>query len=508
MRTTSTLRASSCAELKVYLVYLLVCLGNLVFASLCSALQEHRPDTALYGMYVALLVWAVSSLWSWYHVTGRLYDAYSLFASAVWLFNGGGVALTQVSAPDPYAVFDAMRLPVLRNFTNAGVVSAFLLVLFCLSAMHLGALLGIWRWQAAGPAGWQRQRAGALKDSRVGWIGSALVAVSIVPAIGTIRASIATVQRGGYMALYQADAGTADEESWYFMFASGLVPGAFYLAGSDLDNHRLRWAARVLIVSFSTGMLALGTRAAFYQNTIALLWLQHYGVRPIRKAVWGLLLVVGLLLATLVYWSREYSAQSLMSWASVEQAGGHAVHNMTEPLTEMGSSILVVIYVLDLVPSERALSWGESYYHALLSILPGSVVGEYFRNRETEESWLCHAVSPETASAGGGLGFSMIAETYLNFGIGAPLFLGIVGFFLGRFAGWVHARGRSGRLAFAACAISVLLFGARASSLSFVRRIIMLCVVPYSILYCGYVLDAVNGRGQPCGRGCDTRASV
>src|SRR5690242_13711858 len=105
--------------LKVYVVYFLVCLGNLVFTGLCFALQEQSPEDTLYGMYLGLLVWAVSSLWSWYRVTGRLYDAYSLFASAVWLFNGGGVALTQILAPDPYAVFDAMRLPVLRNFSNA-----------------------------------------------------------------------------------------------------------------------------------------------------------------------------------------------------------------------------------------------------------------------------------------------------------------------------------------------------------------------------------------------------
>jgi oligosaccharide repeat unit polymerase len=444
-------------------------------------------------MYLGLLIWEVSCLWSWHQVTGRLFDAYSLFATTVWLFNGGGVALTQVLSPDPYAVFDTMRLPVLRNFTNASVVGAFHLVLFCLSAMHLGALLGTWRRQAAGPARWKLQQAGARQDSRMGWIGGVLVGISIIPAIWTIRAGVSMVQKGGYMALYQTATSSADDDAWYFMFASGLVPGALYLAGADLDNRRLRWIARILILSFSTGMLALGTRAAFYQNTVALLWFQHHGVRPIRKAAWGLLLVGGLLLATLVYWSREYAGHSLMSWASFQEAGVHAIRHVTEPLSEMGSSVLIVIFVQDLVPLERDLGWGESYYQALLSMLPGSVVGDHFRSRETEESWLCHAVSPETARAGGGLGFSFIAEAYMNFGIGAPLFLGITGFFLGRFAAWVHALGRSSRLAFAACAISILLFSARASSLSFLRRIITLCVVPYAVLYCGHVLDSLNG---------------
>src|SRR5947209_18804446 len=131
------------------------------------------------------------------------------------------------------------------------------------------------------------------------------------------------------------------------MFASGLVPGAFYLVGSDLDQRRLRWGCWALILAFSAGILALGTRAAFYQNAIALLWLQHHGVRPIRKSVWLVLLRSGLLLATLVYWSREFSGQAPMSWESSQQAGAHAAQNVTEPLTEMGSSILIVIFVLD-----------------------------------------------------------------------------------------------------------------------------------------------------------------
>jgi hypothetical protein len=341
-----------------YVVYLFVCLANLAFAGLCFAAREESPDLALYGMYGATLVWEVVCLWSWYKVTGRVFDAYSLCATAVWLFNGGGLALTQLFAPDPYAVSNALRLPVLRDFTDAGVVSAFHLVLFCLSAMHLGALLAISRWQAAAPAGSGRQGAAAEKDPGLRWVGVLLVGVSLVPALWTIRDAAALVREGGYMALYQAEGGAGDP--WYFMLASGLVPGAFYLMGSDLDSRRMRWLGWALIIAFSAAMLALGTRATFYQNMIALLWLFHHGVRRIRKAVWASLLVSGLLLSALVYWSREYAGQSAMSRESFEQAGADATRNLTEPFTEMGSTVLIVIFVLDLVPSERGFGWGGS----------------------------------------------------------------------------------------------------------------------------------------------------
>ena len=73
----------------------------------------------------------------------------------------------------------------------------------------------------------------------------------------------------------------------------------------------------------------------------------------------------------------------------------------------------------------------------------------------------------------------------------------MIGFGLGTFAGWVHAQGRSGRLAFAACAISILLFGARASSLSFVRRVMTLCVAPYLLLSSQRILLPVETVSWP-----------
>src|SRR5262249_2754929 len=208
------------------------------------------------------------------------------------------------------------------------------------------------------------------------------------------------------------------------------------------------------------------------------------------------LIAGGLLLSTLVFWSRMYSEESALSWEGLQHAQEEAIRDVGEPLNEMGASILTVVFVLDLVPAERDFCWGESYLHSLAAVLPGSLAGSYFANRDTEESWLVQTVSPLTASVGGGLGFSLIAEAYLNFGVGAPVVLGLAGWLLGTFAGWVHAGGRSGRLAFAACVISIVLFSARASSLSFVRRVVILCGVPCAVLVCGRALDRARAASQ------------
>jgi hypothetical protein len=464
-----------------YVVYFLVGTANLAFASLCFAVQESQPDLAVYGAYVASAVWLLVAWWSWYAATGRVADVYWLFVLAVWLFNGGGLALPQLIRPEGDQAFHEFQHSVFRTFTRTGVVSAFHLVLFCLSAMHAGALLAVSRWPA--------QRADhsahsvAVKDLSLRWIGLGLLAVSLGPALWMMRVSAARVREGGYMALYQEDGGAT--EGLIFMLASGLVPGAFYLMGSDLDNRFLRRLGWSLVMMFSVGVLALGTRALFFQNAVALLWLRHYGVRPIRKTVWAGLIVAGLLLSGIVFWARDPARQADLTLENLPETGEEAVPNAGGVLSEMGYSVMAVVYTMDLVPAVRDFSWGESYLTSLLAVVPGLTA-----DRESEESWLTYMVSPETAAIGGGLGFSFIAEAYLNFGIGAPLALGLAGLCLGHFAGWSHAGGRSGRLAFAACAISILLFSARASSLSFVRRVLVLCVLPYFVLACERILEA------------------
>lgn len=472
-------------------VYVWLSVANLVLAGWCFGLRHCDPETALRGMYVAFLIWEALTLWSWQRLTGRLFDVYSLTATALWLFNGGGLAVGLILEDDPWIVVHALRLPVLRDFHDATVLVAFQLTLYCLTALHLCAMLVV----PPTPRPAEHRTRPAQRDPYLAWAGGALIAVSLGPAALMVRDLLVRVAEGGYMAIYQGAEGGGDP--WYFQLASGLVPGAFFLAGSDLDNRRRRWAAWGLVSGFSLAILVLGTRATFYQCMIALLWLQHQGVRRIRKVVWIGLMATGAILSSVVFLSRESAGKAAMNLDAVRLAGAEALRNVGEPFIEMGSSIMTVTYTLELVPRERDYCRGESYAHALLAGLPQAITGEYIANRDTEESWLIQRVSAQTARISGGLGFSLIAEAYLNVGMFAPLVLGAAGAVLARFATWSHAAGRSGRLALAACVLSMILFGARASSLSFVRRTLWLCVVPYAAAACWQWVEGRVGLSLP-----------
>jgi hypothetical protein len=151
-----------------------------------------------------------------------------------------------------------------------------------------------------------------------------------------------------------------------------------------------------------------------------------------------------------------------------------------------------VAYTLELVPTKRDFEHGMTLAVAPLAIVPSLFweVHPLARNGFLGD-WLIHEVDPRYAHMRGGLGFSMIAEAYLNFAWeGAPLFMAFGGFVLGAFTWWSRAREADElRLAAEGLLISVLLLYARGEFVLVARPILWNCVLP--ILFLKYVVPRV-----------------
>jgi hypothetical protein len=106
--------------------------------------------------------------------------------------------------------------------------------------------------------------------------------------------------------------------------------------------------------------------------------------------------------------------------------------------SEMGNSVRVLVETLRRVPGEFPYRCGQSYASALRRVVPnvGLSTSQDDWNDPEEmppNHWITYVVAPWTYAAFGGLGFSAVAEPYLNFGVA-----GIVGYFLA--LGWVLGR--------------------------------------------------------------------
>ena len=217
-------------------------------------------------------------------------------------------------------------------------------------------------------------------------------------------------------------------------------------------------------------------------SLVALGWLWHTSIRPLPKlALLGSGALLLLVLAPMVAVVRNTSGDQRLS-AETWITGFLTIKNPAIAIiSEMGNTLEVSAYTLQLVPAVRAYDVGRSYFYAAFSLLPN--IGWDIHPSVAHGllgDWLVTTVQPMTAALGGGLGYSFIAEAFINFGwIASPLTLAVIGFALGKLFRWRETSPDPARTAAIATFLSFFLVYARGESASIIRGLFWYAFVPY-----------------------------
>jgi len=157
---------------------------------------------------------------------------------------------------------------------------------------------------------------------------------------------------------------------------------------------------------------------------------------------------------------------------------------VTSSVAEMGSSLQTVAYTIDLVPSYRPYDYGVQYVYSLLTVFPNFFWAIHPTIAHgTPAAWLVQTVAPDVATAGGGLGYSLIAEAYLNFGYwGVPVILLLLGYIYVRFVTWGAWSEDPAKIAVVAVFLSFFMIYARADSTTMIRPLIWYVLLPYGLV--------------------------
>ena len=384
---------------------------------------------------VALGLWA---LWTWRLQAGSLFTPYIIFFAMAWLFNAGQTLL-EVLNLNPDGLLEG-------RFSSGILISTLQLVILGLASLHVGTLVSCRGMSHAGgvPKLPESPDIGSIDPERprelkaLKLVGYALLCISTVPMIILFRASLGVVTSSGYMGLYQQNAITG-LQAWPAVlgtfFPSGVL--CLLLASSGRGVTFVVSLAGILLYSVVT--FFLGHRAYAAMPLVAYIWAYHHSVRRIPMSVIcacaALLLFV---VFPLVRVSRNETGRTLSSLSGLFDAYGSIDNPVSGTVSEMGWSMSTVAYTLELVPTKRPFDLGIGYLYSLLTLVPN-----FFWDvhpsvaRMDAATWLTWEVSPSTALQGEGLGFSCIAEAYLNFGwIGTPIVLFLIGFGLGKLSTW------------------------------------------------------------------------
>ena len=232
-------------------------------------------------------------------------------------------------------------------------------------------------------------------------------------------------------------------------------------------------------MAYAVALLFLGLRGHSTLPLVAAAWLWHRTVKPLPTTpLLGGAALLLLVVFPVVRAIRESSGPDRASADAV--AGGYAsVDNPAVTiLNELGMSMNTVAYTLELVPRTKDFELGTSYGYAALTLFP-SLFWDRHPTIEhgTPSTWLVNAVDPAFAAIGGGMGYSFIAEAYINFGWFGPLLIALIGVL------WVTASWRAERSGVAAlCALATFLpswlFYARGDASLFPRALIWYSIAP------------------------------
>ncbi len=450
----------------------------LLFAGAGYKVFSISAEASFLPLTIVFLLLSIWFLWSWKKLTDSWFDPYSMFIVAAFLFHGGQTFLIALNIQAGPMLDDLFRDFVL--------VEALYLTILGLAVFHLGALgaASFRRYSKRGKAA-RAHRSILVSDNLVHSVGWVLIIIAILPAIFVLRDAIQVVQNSGYFGLFQRES-TTGFGSIMNILAAFLVPGALFLVVDSKGKPLNQVASAIIILTFALTQFVLGSRATGAMPLIAYAWLWH---RTVNKLPRGLLIVgASILLFGLFPFVKTTRHMSGEDWLNLSLGAENFLEGTTpfiDILKEMGGSLSTVAYTLELVPSARDFEFGQSYLYATLTVIPN-----FFWDihptiaHGLAADWLVQTVDPILAKLGGGLGYSFIAEAYLNFGwLGAPLLLGMIGFLFAGFVLWAQDDGGAARMAVAASFVSFFMIYARGESGSVIRALFWYSLLPYMFMY-------------------------
>ncbi len=205
--------------------------------------------------------------------------------------------------------------------------------------------------------------------------------------------------------------------NWYdprfFVTSLYVVPIGLYLVAAAAPQRCVRWVL-CLLTAWSGVIFFLGFRGfALIPALTVLVVLNKRGFRLSNKVY------VLALFAVLV----AIPAVTVMRASPVSERSISEVFRSARPLAalkEMGASLRPLVHTLHYMETESH-RWGKTYWRGLISVLPNlSSEWEgrsYVPLEELPPShWVTKQASPWTYERYGGLGFSTVAEPYMNFG--------------------------------------------------------------------------------------------
>lgn len=290
----------------------------------------------------------------------------------------------------------------------------------------------------------------------------------------------------GYASLYQ-DVAYDAIPSFAKILSYFFLPGVFFLLFCAPRKSTHEKVALMLMAYHCIAYLIMGYRAATITPILLLLYTLRVKnqemsrtSRQSKKTV-ALLVVIAAILVLVVFpyvgENRNNGDSDTKEITFAELVESNPVF---ETVNEMGKSLQTLVYTEELVPSSYPYRYGYTYLMNLTTVIPN-----LFWDKHPAEvygslgRWLTKIVDYDFWEFGGALGYSCVAEAYINFGYpGIVIIAFLLGYILIRIENKVDSRNSPMYYA-ALCVVAINLTSyARGEFADVVRSIFWYMLIP------------------------------
>jgi O-antigen polysaccharide polymerase Wzy len=360
------------------------------------------------------LLLTTSLLYARYILSVPFGSAPMIYLTILGLFHLGLIV------PWALGIYDISRMP---SITPYGLSRPIALIDYSIVAFHIGIILALSRKKRAITT---NPTLAATEDKNVYIAGCTLLAAGIaIFIVGLIG-----LDPLGYFRLTYSETYRLRAESDPRLFGSGMTVAFIGLSIAAAGASRRRF----LFVSLVGGvwllsLMYLGFRGpTVIAALIVFVIARKKGLR-IPRLVTIASVVTLLVVLPILHESRETPLNERLGQISLND------FNILDAPAEMGTSIRPLVETVGLIgPHDFRL--GRTYWTAIKGIVPNLAMHWEASSTESEADlppnhWITATVDPWTYKNYGGMGFSAIAEPYMNFGVlGVLLYFFLLSFFL------------------------------------------------------------------------------
>jgi hypothetical protein len=367
-------------------------------------------------------------------------------------------------------------------------------LLYSIASFYILCGLGLYKIKNINHDNAHKKVVNLYKFKSVNIVGLAMAGIGASAYVGSKITQLTLANKYGYKAIYEMPLESNSSSSLLSALSMLFVPGIFMLLIANKNNKNLRRILSCALLLICLTSLYIGARGEVIGILIAYIWLYSAEINKIKI---NRLLVVPIFLivaqtSNAIALFRASNERTFSMFINILLSPKSLLEPVRNIFIEYGFNIFSLYNTIDLVPLQKSYSYGYTYLASILAIFPRIMFAGYsFANDAALANWLKLKLNLNY-----GPGFTIVAESYYNFGffgIVSILILGI--FIINVFSnGKKNSDDKSIKNIFIAVAIYNFLFLARDTSLFVIRKYVYTIMIPTLAIYIVYKYINRNGN--------------